>query len=381
MSNLTSLLIILTLLSSCSTDNSRNQSTSISIKKNFLEVGVDNKTSNFSRGLQAYSNQEDEFLFNINWNQNSLQIYDLKTGNFKNEVFFQTEGNDAVGRIFGYYVHNMDSIFLFTQQTSEIILIDSASTIKSRIDYEVPGIFSNAFVHNAYFISTPILKNNELLVKTHLQGNYRSMTDEELEKKSITYSVNIESGKVELLDQKYPEDYLNEGLKFFEYSMAGNTEKVVFSFFGDHRLFYTSAANENELKSKEVKSTYLKDKLPLFPVNGAREATYEYLFASDHYESLLYDKYRNIYYRFAFPAQEFENMKELGRFRDAPNSFSIMILDQNLDVIEELLFDESRLVPNNVFIGTEGLYISTSHPENPEVKEDKMVFDLLKVEI
>lgn len=284
-----------------------------------------NETSNISRGLQAYSNDEDELLFDINWNRNSLQIYDVASGESIKEISFQTEGDEAVGRVFGFHVQSLDSIFLFSQQVAEIVLIDSANTIKDRISYETPDEYSNAFVHNAYFISRPILHDNKLIVKTHLQGNYKDMTAEKLQKKSISYSIDIESGAAELLNPKYPADYLNRGLKFYEYSMASNTDQLVFSFFGDHRLFYSSKNTGNTLKSKMVKSRYLADELPLFPINGARESSYKYLFASDHYESLLYDNYRNIYYRFCFPAQEYNNMEELSTLKETPNSFSIFI--------------------------------------------------------
>lgn len=373
-------LILLTfIMVSCNNEKTKNDEFNTIIKEDFLEIDLDSKTSNISRGLQSYSKNGKEFLFNVNWGQNSLQIYDIDSGELINELFFQTEGDETVGRVFGFHVESLDSIFLFSQQVSEIILIDSANTMKNRIKYETPDIFSNAFVHNAYFISTPILKENELIIKTHLQGNYRNMTDAELESKSITYSINSESGEVKMLNQKYPEDYLDEGLKFYEYSMAGNSDKLAFSFFGDHRLFYTSKTDKKELKSKEVKSKYLADELPLFPKNGEREASYEYLFASDHYEHLLYDEYRNIYYRFAVPRQEFESTEELSQLKEAPKSFSIMILDEDLNVLDELLFDDSRYVPNNVFIGKKGLYISTSHPNNPDNREDKMVFDLIDV--
>ena len=379
MKNYLLITLLLIISVSCTNEDSKKSTIDIEIVKNALVVPIDNKTSNISRGLQAYSDHKNEFLFNINWGQNSLQLYDIATGDLIKRIFFQSEGDRAVGRIFGFHVHNLDSIFLFNQQSSEIVIIDTANTIKSRIEYNPPKGYSNAFVHNAYFISHPFLKGNKLIVKTHLQGNYQKMTDEELEQKPISYSICLENGEVELLPQKYPEDYLNKGLKFYEYSMAGNAGKIVFSLFGDHRLFYSSTNDGDELQVKEVKSKYVADELPLFPINGAREETYKYLFASDHYESLLYDQYRNIYYRFAFPQQETENMEELNQLREAPKSFSVMILDENLDVIDEVLFDESKHIPNNVFIGRKGLYISTSHPNNPDNKEDKAVFDLVEL--
>ncbi|WKK81706.2 DUF4221 family protein [Marivirga arenosa] len=375
------LLIITFFIYSCSDKIDSSKEPKIKVARSFLELKVNDSTSNISRGLQAFNNEGHEILFNINWGLNSLQIYNLEDSKLIKEIFFETEGEKSVGRIFGFHVHSLDSIFLFSQRTSDFSIIDTAYNIKDKIEYTAPDVYSNAFVHNSYFLSTPILIDNKLIVKTHIQGNYRSMTNAELEKKSISYSVDIKSGETELLVQKYPEDYLNEGLKFYEYSMAGHEDQIVFSFFGDHRLFYTSKEDENKLQSTVAKSKYLADKLPLFPVNGAREETYEYLFASDHYESLLYDKYRDLYYRFAYPQQKFENIEDLQRFRDAPDSFSLMILDGDLNILEEILFDESRLVPNNVFVGKKGLYISTSHPLNPEMKEDKMIFDLVEVKM
>lgn len=364
-------------LVSCNQKQKEKVIASVSIDRMVAELPIDHKTSNISRGLQGFHHEGKDFVFNINWTQNSLQIYDVMKGEKINELFFQAEGDQQVGRIFGFHVHNFDSIFLFTQQASEIIMIDSTNRIKKRVTYELPDIYSNAFVHNAYFISYPILRKDELIVKTHLQGNYREMTDETLEEKPITYSINLNTSQVKMLSQKYPEDYLNEGLKFYEYSMAGGKRNLVFSFFGDHRLFYVN--DEGELQSKMAKSKYLADQLPLFPIYGERENTYNYLLASDHYESLLFDKYRQLYYRFAFQKQETEGMTELSQLKEAPNSFSVMILNKDLDVIDEVLFNEKKYLPNNVFVGKKGLYISTSHPDNLENKENKMVFDLLKV--
>jgi hypothetical protein len=371
------LLIFIVFFTSCNQTKKDKVSELVTLEPNAVELSLNDKTSNISRGLQGYHHNGKDYMFNINWAQNSLQMYDLSKGEKEKELFFNIEGDQAIGRIFGFHVHNFDSIFLFTQQDAEIVMIDTGNVIKHRIHYETPDIYSNAFVHNAYFISYPILIGDNLIVKSHLQGNYRQMTDQTLEQKPITYSINVNTSQVQLSSNKYPADYLNEGLKFYEYSMAGNLNKRVFSFFGDHRLFYVDA--DSSLQSKEVKSKYLDDKMPLFPMYGERENTYDYLLASDHYESILYDKFRNIYYRFAFPKQQYEGMEELTHLKEAANLFSVMVLDENLNILEEILFDEKRHLPNNVFVGKEGLYISTSHPDNPVNKEDKMVFDLLKV--
>lgn len=38
-------------------------------------------------------------------------------------------------------------------------------------------------------------------------------------------------------------------------------------------------------------------------------------------------------------------------------------------------FEGGKYMPSNVIVGKEGLYISTSHPNYPELLEDRMVFE------
>ncbi len=47
-----------------------------------------------------------------------------------------------------------------------------------------------------------------------------------------------------------------------------------------------------------------------------------------------------------------------------------MILDKNLIILGETRFENNYLVPNNVFVAEDGLYISTNHPDNPILEED-----------
>jgi len=56
-----------------------------------------------------------------------------------------------------------------------------------------------------------------------------------------------------------------------------------------------------------------------------------------------------------------------------------MILDKNLIILGETRFENNYLVPNNVFVAEDGLYISTNHPDNPILEEDWMEFELFEL--
>jgi len=100
---------------------------------------------------------------------------------------------------------------------------------------------------------------------------------------------------------------------------------------------------------------------------------------TSHYESIIYDHYRNIYYRFAYPTLNVNSEQKLSDLRFASNEFVIMVLDENLNIITERYFEGGTYLPNNIFITEEGLYISINHPRSKWNEENKMSFELLSL--
>lgn len=339
-----------------------------------LTVLIDDNTPNVSMGLQ-YSQG---YLFNVNWGNNEIQIYDIDTGLKVKGLKFEIEGDQGVGQLLGFHVHNLDSIFLFSQLDPVLVLTDTSGLVKNRIRYYQPEMYSPAFVHNSYFLSPPVLEGDDMYVKSHFQGNYREVTSEQLKANHMTFAINLQTGSVRFLKHTYPDDYLNSGLKHFEPSMAAGGDKVVYSLFGDHRLFFASSF-EDPLQFIAVASTHLDETLPLFPLEGERFDTQKYLQGSSRYESIIYDPFKEVYYRFGFPTYTFESDEEIRNLRSEPRGFVIMTLDKDLNIIDDQYFEGGKYMPNNVFVGEKGLYISTSHPNNPENQEDKMVFEIFEL--
>ena len=89
----------------------------------------------------------------------------------------------------------------------------------------------------------------------------------------------------------------------------------------------------------------------------------------------MYDKYRKVYYRVAYPASTIEESDNyLKIIRSGKKNFSIMILDKDLNVIGETLFPDYTFNPHLWFVREEGLYISTNNEMNPNYDENQLVF-------
>lgn len=98
------------------------------------------------------------------------------------------------------------------------------------------------------------------------------------------------------------------------------------------------------------------------------------------YGNLIYDKYRDVYYRFVYPETElspnenFMDIWQLGRTK-----FSIMVLNKDFEVIGETLFPENTFASNLFFIREDGLYLSTSFIKNPDYSDDELCFRKIKL--
>jgi hypothetical protein len=362
-------------LISCSQKDPKNTKAMLRTDEEIIEFQIDDQTPNVSMGMQYF----DGFLFNINWAYNQIQIYNLSEKRLVKNLDFEIEGDQGVGELFGFHVHSLDSIFLFSQMDPFIYLTDTSGIVSQKIRYQIPDGYSSAFVHPSYFLSPPVIQSNEMIVKTHFAGNYREVKNEDLKQKQMVYAINLTSGETRFLNHTYPADYLEKGLKHFETSMAISKDKVVYSLFGDHRLFYADSF-ENKLSSKDAASSYLDTNLKLFPLEGVRFDTQKYLQASSRYESLVYDPFRDVFYRFAYPTLEVTDENEVLRLRIAPGPFVIMVLDNDLNVIGETYLEKGKYLPSNFFINEDGLYLSINHPDNPENEEGYFKFQRFSLE-
>lgn len=100
------------------------------------------------------------------------------------------------------------------------------------------------------------------------------------------------------------------------------------------------------------------------------------------YGNIIYDKYRQVYYRFAFPEVEMEEERDyLGIYHNGRKQFSIIILDKDMNIIGETLFPEYTYNPYLLFIRKDGLYMSTSHFKRTDFDENVLRFRKIELKL
>ncbi len=222
---------------------------------NSIRIPIDSLTDNRSMQL-AYHQESKDWFFNLNPKANEIQMYDMEDNTLRKRLRFSVEGNNSVGRIFSFYIHKLDSIFLFQQFSPNIYLTDTSGSVRKKITVQVPEMHTSPFVHLTYFSSPAVLEGEALVVKTRPADDHNQITNDVLSKRHLTYSINLNNGETELLPHKFPNNYLVDGYRFFDFSFAKGLDKWVYSFHSDHDLYYSDAMNTS-LASVSAKSKYI----------------------------------------------------------------------------------------------------------------------------
>ncbi|GAB5526490.1 MAG: DUF4221 domain-containing protein [Roseivirga sp.] len=383
------IIALLTLFTFACSDNSKvEESTKATYDHNLkgsdslIQLGVDSVTSNVSDFLTYYDDNKSGtgYLFSINTFMNQLQIFDLNEQKMLRSIPVEMNGERGVGPFKGVHVKDFENIMLFPNQDNRVYIIDTTGTKFEKIEYEQPIGYNNAMISSSFFSASPLYTSDKLIVKTLYQGNYRTISNRELSRKHTAYAIDLNTGKTEMLPHFFPNDYFAGGMKHFEFSAVHSEKGAVYSFFGDHNLYYSSEV-EAPLEKVNARSKFLKNQLDHFPADGGGAERGKYFSTSAHYGNLLYDKYRKVYYRFCYPELEITEVQELRANIQFPKKFTVMILDEDLNVIGETMFDKnSELVPKNAFVGKKGLYMSVNHPESKLNNEGQFSFRLMTLE-
>ncbi|WP_339704285.1 DUF4221 family protein [Algoriphagus aquimarinus] len=368
----------LSFLQSCSSDSDGVTTPQKLVSDGQLvSLPIDSQTSNVSNGLVPFSTDRN-WLFNVNYTNNEIQLYDLDSKTLEKRMVFDVEGPEGVGYVSGIHVEGLNRVYLFGYPMRNLYLTDTSAEIKEKFNYETPLGYTAAFVHNAHYNYTPILSGNKLLVNTKFEANLREVSDDMLSAKKLSYTIDLKSSQIDLLPITWPEGYNASGPKLLDFSMASNGENLVYSLAADHNL-YVADLEGNLIKTVDAKSQFVDQGFPSFNEGTDRFNTMKYVFASDRYERILYDEYRGVFYRFVFPKVEVKNEEEINQLRRFPRNFAVMILDKDLNVLGETLMPENTYYPGNSFVSKNGLFISISHPDNPSNQEDLMSFEVFKL--
>ena len=138
--------------------------------------------------------------------------------------------------------------------------------------------------------------------------------------------------------------------------------------------------NKVKVKSDYINSLHYVNELP----RTHEEALINRL-SHDIYGIVLYDKYRDCFYRFFYPGytdDEEYPIDKLWMLRNSRPFIGVMVLDKDLNILGEHIFDKFQVhTSSNVFVGEEGLYLSLNNKNSPDYDEDHLRYMVVRFDV
>lgn len=278
----------------------------------------------------------------------------------------------------GFKFITQDSFIVVSQQTLKLSIINSKTNLTRTISLE-PNFKNNLFSNPQASTTNPIIIENGLIMIGGFLGNKVDIG------KSLPIDLNNLNLQIDLTHNKiaatlsYPEIYNGKlwGGNMLSYYRCYNEDLALmaYSFPADHEV---CIVDNGILKLKHPAGSRFFDRVLSLKSSDLDYASRErYFLTTPSYGPIYYDKYRKVYYRFAYQAVPQEDLIANDPSRNSIKHASIIILDQRLRKIGETLLPRFDYTETMSFISPQGFHIAKW--SKSKLDENYLVFGCFKL--
>lgn len=323
-----------------------------------------------------------QFLFYLNHISEQLQFLNLESGSLAKEVELEFDGPNSMRNYTGIAALQKDRVWLtFSPPAIGTLSFEGEIQFKRRLsqgDVEHSYVGSN-FHQELYLYEDKVFGMQPQFIDHH------HMDKSDIFKHSLIYSYDIGSDKTSWYNIYYAEGYWDDGKKPSDASWARRRNKLYISPWFDHEIMVFDMQQERLDERVEVKSDHINNFYYVNEIPGSYEESLINRIGHDLYGILLYDKYRDCFYRFFYPKysddKEYPIKKLWSLHRSRPYT-GIMVLDKDLNVMGEHVFEKFQVhTTSNIFVGEEGLYLSLNNENSPDFDENHLRYMVVQFDL
>lgn len=333
---------------------------------------LDSESQPRNRCIQLFRNPQNDSTYYSFYNEynNSIYIFDFESTSFIKKIQLQKEGPDGVyPHRSGYYISSFDSIYFYSMATQRVYILNSQGkkyhTIDLRFNMDSEKIPPTIKVE----ADSPMYKigNNLYLCG----GINEEFADADSINHLIITKINVcKDDATPELFVGYPESYRqgNWGEAYFRNTFwCYNKKEKLFliSFPNDHYIYKTDLTKVTKIYAGSMYANSISSIDYSKSIPTPKKKRIAHYLSSYYYRAIIYDKYKNIYYRIIEHPWINYNPNE----RPWKKPLSIIIYDSNFQFLGETkLAEEYNLSANNFIITKEGLLIRKETNNEDEIK-------------
>lgn len=372
-------LLALLLLASC---NPSGEKVSISLQDSVtLQVRI--PIPKFCPAMFCYEKGQQRYLLVDDKENYGIRVFDLVAKQEVEPVHIHDTGTNAIPHYFGFVVKTLDSIYLpgpdrrlyCINRSGDIIkVIDFSDVIKVYPLFTFPLSISR-------FTKGAVIKGNEIYFLQ--EDNRRYYFNHRASDYHFLLRYDIKHDSFGISPISLPDDFWKNGKREMSIFLTYNDQRNEFVFgtkFSD--LIYTSRDGKTISGTYHSRSKAIREYYPYGPSDDLNSKNYFYSLCKYSYNvGLIWDPYRQIYYRFVWPGANDLDENQNGRVSEIYNNFptfTIEVLDNEFNTLASYPLPENKYNWNNYFITREGLFLAVNNPPKQRMSLNWM-FHIFKV--
>ena len=347
-----------------------------------LVFPLDEQTYYLSKSMFQFEENGKEYLHFENTQKSlyDIVIFDIENRQIAKRIPLSKTGPNGLPAVSGSRPSPDSKQILISQNNiGRLSTINNQGEVVRNYPVETPEGRFTAFFFCSYYNTPAFVKDSCIFLNQDILKP--NMKREDWPQTHMFASLNLKTGKFKWVPIFYPpifkEEYDNiAGGHGFSYDYNYKERRLVCGFFGYDSLMVTD--DLKHIRWYNAKSKYLKSMKPKLGNSMEGINAIIKLNENPRYWHIMYDKYRNVYYRFAeMPYKLAPNESPY----DEPKGkeFSVIVLNKDFEIIGETRFPGKKYFYKMSFVGREGLYISENNLENPQFDENKLVFTCFKI--
>lgn len=333
MKKIFSLFLIVNIIFSCTKKENEvldNQyGTSVTLKKENVLVSIDDETLTSYQVISIYNDGKDDYIFGYNSKLHTIDV--IAVGDTViSHIQLQEEGeNGILKQVSGIFVHNMDSIWVYSQ--NYLCLTDTLGCVKKKsvLPFPVGGFI--VVDTNFSIAANGIFYHPERETVLYLTA---TPTNEGADYKVYEYNLKLNNFQsydlaAGVLEKRAGKNY---GWKQFP-NVSYTLDKIVYNFPISSNIYSIDIKTKKEA-AYGGRSNFTSNCVSELVMPYDFQVANKHLLENVHFFELQYDRWRNVYYRLHLGDVEYINKKD---FNDIYNDKKIYItvFNSDFEVINE----------------------------------------------
>ncbi|WP_321481221.1 DUF4221 family protein [uncultured Bacteroides sp.] len=349
----------------------------------YLKFSIDRKTRFPRFCLWTFEEKGKEYMCFPNEGREIL-FYNIENQQLVKKVEYEAEGDNGVGTVYSFYATDFNHIYIPDLSSPALFVTDSTGHVLSKIEYNQTddGIpLMPTFAHTITYSPICFL-GDSIYLPQETNGQFG---DHFVSKSPFGVMIDRATGRIKVTPLKYSLSIGDE--RDIPYSTGGGKLSVCYdgkNFVYSEELkdsIICLSRDFSKITKHLAKSRFIKHaKVEVLPSDVNLDQLIKRKCELPSYGNLIYDKYREMYYRFAFPEVKMDKERSfMDIYHNGRKQFSIIIMDKDMNVVGEKLFPEYQYNAYLLFIRKDGLYISVSHFKRPDFDENVLCFQKIEL--